>query len=111
MEDTLIGKQTDRSASGVANGPLKPTSLPIRQRTRGPLSPYPAVNKPILKPTPNPISSMEAELAEVRNAWARYRTTNSRDAVYIYLASVFGIVRFHLLCSMLRPLRTLTAKS
>jgi hypothetical protein len=50
------------------------------------------VNKPILKPTPNPVSSLEADLAEVRNAWARYRSTNSRDAVYIYLEAVFALV-------------------
>ena len=94
MED-ILGKPIDLSASGaVANSPLRQTIRPIRQRTRGPLSPYPLVKnalvkKPISKPTLNPVSSIEAELAEVRSAWARYRSTNSRDAVYIYLAVRF----------------------
>ena len=50
------------------------------------------MNKPISRPTLISVSSIEAELAEVRSAWARYRKTNSRDAVYIYLASVFAVV-------------------
>jgi hypothetical protein len=73
----------------------KPTVLTsplVRQKIVSPVSRYPAVNKPILKPTSNPISSIEAELAEIRRAWERYRSTNSRDAIYIYLTAVFGIV-------------------
>ena len=81
----------------IANSPPKQTIPPIRQRIRGPVSRYPVVKnalvkKPISRPTLNSVSSIEAELAEVRNAWARYRSTNGRDAIYIYLASVFGIV-------------------
>ena len=97
MED-ILGKPIDLSASGaVANSPLRQTIRPIRQRTRGPLSPYPLVKnalvkKPIWRPTLNPVSSIETELARVRSAWARYRATNSRDAVYGYLESVFALV-------------------
>ena len=97
MED-ILGKPIDLSASGaVANSPLRQTIQPIRQRTRGPLSPYPLVKnalvkKPIWRPTLNPVSSIETELARVRGAWARYRATNSRDAVYGYLESVFALV-------------------
>ena len=97
MED-ILGKPIDLSASGaVANTPLRQTIRPIRQRTRGPLSPYPLVKnalvkKPIWRPTLNPVSSIETELARVRSAWARYRATNSRDAVYVYLGSVLALV-------------------
>ena len=69
MED-ILGKPIDLSASGaVANSPLRQTIRPIRQRTRGPLSPYPLVKnalvkKPIWRPTLNPVSSIEAELAQ-----------------------------------------------
>ena len=97
MEE-IIGKPIDPSASGaVANSPLKPTIPPIRERIRGPLSPYPLVKnafvkKPISRPTLNPISSIETELAEVRSAWEGYRSTNGRDAVYIYLTAVFRLV-------------------
>ena len=62
----------------------------VRQKIVGRV--HPAVNERISRPTLNPVSSIEAELAEVRSAWARYRKTNSRDAVYIYLASVFAVV-------------------
>ena len=68
------------------------TSPLVRQKIVSPVSRYPAVNKPILKPTSNPVSSVEAELAEVRNAWATYRSTNGRDAIYIYLTAVFRLV-------------------
>ena len=95
MEE-IIGKPIDLSALGaVANSPLRQTIRPIRQRTRGPLSPLvknALVKKPIWRPTLNPVSSIETELAQVRNAWARYRSINDRDAVYIYLASVFAVV-------------------
>jgi hypothetical protein len=97
MEE-IIGKPIDLSASGaVANSPPKPTMPLIRERILGSFSRYPAVknalgNKPISRPTLISVSSIGAELAEVRSAWARYRSIKDRDAVYIYLASVFGIV-------------------
>jgi hypothetical protein len=98
MEE-IIRTPMDPSASGgaVANSPPKPTNPPIRQRILGKVSQYPLVKEGFVKntisrPTLNPVSSIGAELAELRNAWARYRSINDRDAVYIYLASVFGIV-------------------
>jgi hypothetical protein len=73
------------------------TSPLVRQKIVSPVSRCPAVknalgNKPISRPTLISISSIETELAEVRSAWARYRSTNSRDAVYIYLKVVFAVV-------------------
>jgi hypothetical protein len=50
------------------------------------------VNEPISTPTLSSVSSVEAELTEVRNAYATYRSANGRDAVYIYLTSVFRLV-------------------
>jgi hypothetical protein len=97
-EDILGEPIDDLSASGaVANSPLRQTIRPIRQRARGPFSPYPLVKNALLKrpistPILNSVSCIEAELAELRRAWARYRATNSRDAVYGYLESVFALV-------------------
>jgi hypothetical protein len=73
----------------------KPTVLTrplVRQKIVSPVSRYPAVDEPISTPTLNSVSSVEAELAEVRNAWATYRSTNGRDAIYIYLTAVFRLV-------------------
>ena len=94
--ENIMGKPLYPSASGgaVGSSPLKPTNPPIRERILGPFIRYPAVknalgNKPISRPTLISVSSIEAELAEVRSAWGQYRSTNSRDAVYGYLKSVF----------------------
>jgi hypothetical protein len=35
---------------------------------------------------------LDMELSELRGAWKRYRSTNSRDAIYIYLTAVFPVV-------------------
>jgi hypothetical protein len=50
------------------------------------------VKNTISRPTLNPITDIEVELAAVRSAWARYRTTNRRDAIYGYLQTVFALV-------------------
>ena len=108
MED-IIAKPTDPSASGgaVANSPPQPTTTSIRDKIVGPLSRYPQaksalVENTVSRPALNSVSSIEAELAKVRNAWARYCTTNSRDAVYVYLQSVFALVTRwqHLNCAL-----------
>jgi hypothetical protein len=93
MED-ILGKPTDLSASGaVANTPLRQTIRPIRQRILGQGSQYPRLKNALVpKPNLHPVSSIEAELAEMGRAWRKYRSINDRDAVYIYLASVFGLV-------------------
>ena len=79
----------NRPISGLATKPTVPTRPLVRQKIVGPVSRYPAVDEPISRPTLNSVSSIEAELAEVRSAWARYRATNSRDAVYVYLTVRF----------------------
>jgi hypothetical protein len=91
----VIGKPIDPSASGgaVANSPPKPTNPPIRQRILGQGSQYPLLkNASVSKPLLHPVSGIETELAEMDRAWRKYRSINDRDAVYIYLASVFKVV-------------------
>jgi hypothetical protein len=98
--DDIIGKPFDPSATGraVANSPPKPTSPPIRERILGPVSTYPLVKnvlvtKTISMPaTITPVSSIEGELAEIKRAWRIYQTTNSRDAIYLYLEALFALV-------------------
>ena len=82
----------NRRISRLATKPTVLTRPLVRQKIVSPVSRYPALDEPISTPTLNPISSIEAELAEIRRAWERYRSTNSRDAIYIYLTAVFGIV-------------------
>jgi hypothetical protein len=91
----VIGKPIEPSAPGgaVANSPPKPTYPPIRQRILGQGSQYPLLkNALVSKPILHPVSGIEAELAEMDRAWRKYRSINDRDAVYIYLASVFKVV-------------------
>jgi hypothetical protein len=95
MEDIVIGKPIYPSASGgaVANSPPKAPIPPIRERILGPSSQHPLVkNASVSKPILHPVSSIEAELAEMDRAWRKYRSINDRDAVYIYLTSVLEIV-------------------
>ena len=105
----VIGKPIDPSASGgaVANSPPKPTNPAIRQRILGQGSQYPRLKNALVpKPNLHPVSSIEAELAEMGRAWRKYRSINDRDAVYIYLASVFGLVmRWRLLDCALKKSR------
>jgi hypothetical protein len=93
VADTLV-KPIERGLPSVDVGQLsaKQTNQPIRRNIVGSPSPYSSAAKSIAKsglPTKSPF---ELELAEVNRAWRRYRSIKDRDAVYIYLASVFGIV-------------------
>jgi hypothetical protein len=80
----------NRPVSKLALKPTVPARPLVRQKIVNPV--HPAANERISRPILNPISSIEAELAEVRSAWARYRSTNGRDAVYIYLEAVFALI-------------------
>jgi hypothetical protein len=80
----------NRPISRLAKKPTVPTRPLVRQKIVGPV--HPAVNERISRPTQNSVSSIEAELTEVRRAWERYRSTNGRDAIYIYLSAVFVAV-------------------
>ena len=56
-------------------------------------SSYSPGDKKIAQPSPALRAQIEQELAYVRAAWQKYRSTNSRDAVYIYLEAVYSLVR------------------
>ena len=76
----------------LAKKPTIPTRPLVREKIVGSFSRRPLVKKPISRPTLNPTSSIETELAKVRSGWARYQSTNGRDAVYFYLEAVFAVV-------------------
>jgi hypothetical protein len=81
------------SQAPLAKKPTIPTRPPVREQIVGPSSRYLSVKKPISKPTLNPTRGIEVDLGEPKKAWARYQSTNSRDAVYFYLEAVFALVR------------------
>jgi hypothetical protein len=93
MADTFV-KPTGMapSAAAVGEGPAKQTNQPVQRRLVGPLSPRPTTRIHIAKPSFTAKPNLEAELAEVRKAWRTYRSTNSREAVYIYLSQVYEVV-------------------
>ncbi len=76
----------------ISEAPPIPIRAPAAKRAVCPFGSGKSGNKPVAKPNPANNSPLEIELAEMDRAWRKYRSTNSRDAVYIYLASVFGIV-------------------
>ena len=80
------------SPAPVAKQPTAPTNPVVQERIVGP-SRCPLPTKPNSKPTPKPSRTIEGELAEVAEVWKRYRSTNGRDAVYMYLEMVFAVVR------------------
>ena len=88
-QEKIVGPCNNAS---LAKKPTIPTRPPVREKIVGPFSRYQAAKKPIAKPTFNLIKDIEAELVEVRKAWARYQSTNGRDAVYFFLAAVFAVV-------------------
>jgi hypothetical protein len=77
----------------VAKQPTASTNPVVRARIAGRSSRCPLPTKPNSKLTPKPSSTVEADLAKVVEVWARYRSTNGRDAVYMYLEMVFAVVR------------------
>jgi len=85
-------KQTNQRIPDKRKQPTRPTN-PVVQETVGRSSRCPSATKPNSKLTPKPSSTVEADLAKVVEVWARYRSTNGRDAVYMYLEIVFVVVR------------------
>jgi len=81
------------SQAPVAKHPTAPTNPVVRARIVGRSSRCPLPTKPNSKLTPKPSSTVEADLAKVVDVWAMYRSTNGRDAVYMYLEMVFAVVR------------------
>ena len=81
------------SQAPLAKKPTIPTRPLVREKIVGPFSRYPSVKKPISRPTLNLTRGIEVDLGEPKKAWARYQSTNGRDAVYMYLEMVFAVVR------------------
>ena len=81
------------SPAPVAEQPTAPTIPVVQERIIGRSSRRPLPTKPNSKLTPKPSGTVEGELAEVIEVWKRYRSTNGRDAVYMYLEMVFAVVR------------------
>ena len=87
-------------ADGYAPESATPVQKPMPQRERqtpgSSLGRSPSRNSPgdkkIVKLSAAVRQEIERELAYVRAAWQKYRSTNSRDAVYFYLESVFSLV-------------------
>jgi head-tail adaptor len=81
------------SQAPVAKQPTAPTNPVVQERIVGRSSRCPLRTKPNSKLTPKPLSTVEADLSKVVEVWARYRSTNGRDAIYMYLEMVFAVVR------------------
>jgi hypothetical protein len=93
MADTLVKHiGMAPSTAGVGERPAKQTNQPVQRRLVGQLSPRPTTRIHIAKPSFAAKPNLEAELAKVRKAWRTYRSTNSRQAVYIYLSQVYQVV-------------------
>jgi len=93
MADTLVKLiEMVPSTAAVGDGPAKQTNQPVQRRLVGPLSPRPTTRSSIVKPSFTAKPNLEAELAETRRAFRIYRSTNSREAVYVYLSKVFQAV-------------------
>jgi hypothetical protein len=93
VADTLVKpNETGLPAVDVGQLPAKRTSQRVQRKIVGPLDLDRSARKLIAQPSLTTKSGLEIELAEVNRAWRRYRSIKDRDAVYIYLASVFGIV-------------------
>ena len=83
---------TALTAVRVGQVPPKQTNQPAQRRMVGPPNLYASAAKPIAKSGLPTKSLLEIELAVMDRAWRTYRSNHDRDAVYIYLASVFDIV-------------------
>ena len=94
MNDTITGPHDLIASDGSSiDGIPKRQNPPVLERIVGPFSPYPLVKKAIAKPASKASADIEVELAAVKRALGKYRSTKGRDAVYIYLEAVFDVVR------------------
>jgi hypothetical protein len=93
VADTLV-KPIERGllSVDVVKMSAKQTNRSVQRKIVGPLSSHPYARKLIAQPSLTTKSGLEIELAEMDRAWRKYQSINDRDAVYIYLASVFDIV-------------------
>jgi len=85
-------------------------TIPIKSEV-SPLLPLrrtiPQVNRGEIKIHANPVQIVKADLARIGEAWSRYQSTSSRNAVYMYLTAVYKVVsnwrrndRLHEFCAL-----------
>ena len=93
MSDNLV-KPSELTVPVVEVGQnaVRQTNQLVQRKMAPPLNLSPPVKKSIAKPNFATKSDVEIELAEMDRAWRKYRSINDRDAVYIYLGSVFEVV-------------------
>ncbi len=108
MADTFV-RPIEMAVPAVDAGqePAKRPNQSVQRKIVRPLSLYPSARILPAKPTLAAKRDLETELAEVRKAWRIYRSTNGRNAVYIYLSKVFQVVtRWRRLDCALKNART-----
>jgi hypothetical protein len=93
VADTLVKPVEMTAPAGeVGYEPVKQKNLSVERTIVGPLSlrPTPRVSPAKANLVAKP--DIDTELVEIRRAWRAYQSTNSREAVYIYLSRVFAVV-------------------
>jgi hypothetical protein len=88
IQATLESTTTPTKLRGERNGQLQQTEAVPNTNSESAISVAVASEKL----SPQRHVDIENALAEVRNAWQRYRSTNRRNAVYFYLEAVFALV-------------------
>jgi hypothetical protein len=89
MDETTA--RTARTTQVPVTPPTQ-TKPGIERRRLKPFGSYRPADKQTTEPNYTTISPLEFELAEITKSWRTYRSTNDRDAVYIYLSRVFAVV-------------------
>jgi hypothetical protein len=74
---------------GARQNAVRQTSQLVQRKIAPPLNLSRSEKKLVAKPNFATKSDGEVELAEIDRAWRKYHSINDRDAVYIYLDSVF----------------------
>ncbi len=93
MADTPVKPiATALTAVRVGQVPPKQTNQPVQRKIIGLPGSIRLDYRAIARPSVASRSLLEIELAVMDRAWRTYRSNHDRDAVYIYLASVFDIV-------------------
>jgi hypothetical protein len=94
QERKVILHDPVQTAQGqVTSSPSLPAAKVAVVQEPGPLAnvqPPRSAPRPI---APTTMQVVKGDLAKVRDAWQKYQSTHSRDAIYIYLGSVFSTVR------------------
>ena len=88
-------QRAERIASAALVNEAPPTQTDERatfRENRQPILPIPRRKALLRSRVVDTKPEIEVELAEVKDAWQKYRSTNGRDAVYWYLEAILGLV-------------------